>query len=93
MWTRTGPNLKYYKDKGISVVGVEPNEYMDSYSSDKAKAFGVDLDVRRGTGEALVRHRHTTSSIKVVYVALDLLYTLVEMLLSWHHVSGAQRTP
>eukprot|EP00242_Pyramimonas_sp_CCMP2087_P012689 CAMPEP_0198199928 /NCGR_PEP_ID=MMETSP1445-20131203/3035_1 /TAXON_ID=36898 /ORGANISM="Pyramimonas sp., Strain CCMP2087" /LENGTH=334 /DNA_ID=CAMNT_0043869839 /DNA_START=195 /DNA_END=1199 /DNA_ORIENTATION=+ len=48
----TGPNLKYYP-KGISVVGVEPNAYMNQYALEKAEACGVNLQIRRGFGENL----------------------------------------
>ena len=35
------------------MVGVEPNEFMDQYSTEKAASLGLQLDVRRGRGEAL----------------------------------------
>mmetsp|Transcript_13950 Transcript_13950/g.19186 ORF Transcript_13950/g.19186 Transcript_13950/m.19186 type:complete len:309 (-) Transcript_13950:109-1035(-) len=48
----TGPNLKFYKPE-THVIGVEPNEYMDAYAKSKAEQFGLELEIKRGCGEAL----------------------------------------
>jgi hypothetical protein len=38
----------------LFLPGVEPNAYMNQYALEKAKAFGVNLQIRRGFGENLV---------------------------------------
>ena len=48
-----GPNLRFYPPGVSTVVGIEPNEYMDAFASRNADAAGVALDVRRGVAEAL----------------------------------------
>ena len=48
-----GPNLRYYPRGVTTVVGIEPNEYMDAFASRAAAAAGVALQVRRGVAEAL----------------------------------------
>ena len=48
-----GPNLRFYPPSVTSVVGVEPNEYMDAFASRAAADAGVALQVRRGVAEAL----------------------------------------
>ena len=45
-----GPNLKYLP-KGVKVFGVEPNDAMWPYASEKADKYGINLSILDGVAE------------------------------------------
>ncbi len=49
----TGPNLQYYPRSVAEVIGIEPNEYMESYARQAAQAADVALEIRAGKAERL----------------------------------------
>lgn len=48
----TGPNLKYMPI-GVEMIGLEPNVYMWPYAEQKAKQYGVSLQMIEGTVEQI----------------------------------------
>jgi len=48
----TGVNLPYYPAE-IHWIGIEPNPFMDAYLQKAAQKQGLQIDLRRGTAEAL----------------------------------------
>lgn len=48
----TGPNLRYLP-AGAQMLGIEPNEYMWAYAAQRARQYGIDLELRSGVCEAL----------------------------------------
>jgi ubiquinone/menaquinone biosynthesis C-methylase UbiE len=48
----TGTNLSYFSHN-VRWIGIEPNPFMDQYLWKRAKALGLQLEIRRGTAEDL----------------------------------------
>ena len=47
-----GANLPYYS-RGVRWIGIEPNPFMDRYLTRQAQKLGMEIEIRRGTGEQL----------------------------------------
>ncbi len=48
----TGANLKYYP-KNISLIGLEPNPFMQDYLKEKAEELHHDIEIVTGTAEGI----------------------------------------
>jgi ubiquinone/menaquinone biosynthesis C-methylase UbiE len=48
----TGVNLSYFS-RNIRWIGIEPNPFMDKYLWQRAKALGLQVEIRRGIAEDL----------------------------------------
>jgi ubiquinone/menaquinone biosynthesis C-methylase UbiE len=49
----TGVNLRFFRDRTVRWIGVEPNLYMERYLRDEATRLGVPIDLRVGTADDL----------------------------------------
>jgi ubiquinone/menaquinone biosynthesis C-methylase UbiE len=48
----TGANLEYYP-ADVSLIGLEPNPYMQRYLKEKARTLGISMEVVTGTAEEI----------------------------------------
>jgi SAM-dependent methyltransferase len=57
-----GPNLGYYAPT-IHWIGVEPNPHMHPYLYQTAARYGLEVDLRQGTAEALPALDHSLDAV------------------------------